>query len=182
MNFIKGLPYMPIRPYTDTERATLPHVISTSDVDRDPSIIDHVITDNESWFDAVADHGDGYIFEPFYETGNYWNHHHNIVIAANWHDTHQHIIADEIDPELTVQANLLKPSRRHFGEYTDYFLKPSADTIKRTFAATTQYARSGWVTGHILRHPQGSISGTQYASAQRTCRYGYHLLRRSCNR
>jgi hypothetical protein len=149
MNFINGLPNMPIRPYTDTEQATLPHVILTSDVDWDLSIIDHVITEDESWFDAVANNGDGYIFEPFDETGNYQNHHHNIVIAANLHDTHQHIIADEIDPELTVQANLLKPSRRNIGEYTDYFLKSSADTIKRTFSAATQYARSGWVTGHI---------------------------------
>ena len=46
MNFINGLPYMPIRPYTDTEWTTLPHAILTSDVDWDPSIIDHVITDD----------------------------------------------------------------------------------------------------------------------------------------
>jgi hypothetical protein len=149
LNFINGLPYMPIRPYTDTERMTLPHVILTSNVEWDPSTIDQIITDDESWFDAVADHGDGYVFQPFDEIGNYRNHHHNIIIAANWHDTHQHINADKIDPELTVQANLLKPCRRNFGKYTDYFLKSSANTIKRTFAATTQYARSGWVTGHI---------------------------------
>jgi len=35
-----GLPYLELRPYTDTEYETLPHVIMTSDVDWDPSILD----------------------------------------------------------------------------------------------------------------------------------------------
>jgi hypothetical protein len=61
MNFINGLPYMPIRPYTDTEHATLPRVILTSDVEWDPSISDQILTDDDTWFDAVADHGDGYL-------------------------------------------------------------------------------------------------------------------------
>ena len=149
LNFINGLPYMPIRPYTDTERATLPHVILTSDIEWDPSLSDQILTDDETWFDAVADHGDGYIFEPFDETGHYRNHSHTISVETNWHDMHEHLIVEEIDPAITVQANVLKPSSRNFGDYTNYFLQSSIDTIKRTFAATTQYARSGWITGHI---------------------------------
>jgi len=35
-----GLPYLNIRPYTDREFDTLPHVIMTSDNDWDPSVLD----------------------------------------------------------------------------------------------------------------------------------------------
>ncbi|MGL4350912.1 MAG: hypothetical protein ACRCT2_10180, partial [Plesiomonas shigelloides] len=35
-----GLPYLDIRPYTDSEFDTLPHVIMTSDDDWDPSVLD----------------------------------------------------------------------------------------------------------------------------------------------
>ena len=44
-----------MRPYTDTEWETLPHVIWTSDMDWDPSILDSTISDDERWFDAVSD-------------------------------------------------------------------------------------------------------------------------------
>jgi hypothetical protein len=156
LNFINGLPYMPIRPYTDSEREKLPHVILTSDVEWDPSIADHTLTDDETWFDAVSDQPDnGYKFQPFDERGNYRNHETVVtrttrtIIETNWHNTHQDIIADEIDPTFAANERLQKPSKRNFADYTDFFLKSSADTIKRTFEATTQYARSGWITGHI---------------------------------
>jgi hypothetical protein len=35
-----GLSYLDLRPFTDQEFQTLPHVIMTSDVDWDPSILD----------------------------------------------------------------------------------------------------------------------------------------------
>jgi hypothetical protein len=157
LNFINGLPYMPIRPYTDDECIKLPHVILTSDVEWDPTIADHTLTDDETWFDAISDApGEDFPFQPFNERGNYRNHStvvepkHHIVIETNLHDTHQELIADEIDPTFFTNANVQTPSVRNYGDYTDYFLKSPVDTIKRTFNATTPYARSGWITGHIF--------------------------------
>ena len=50
----QGLPYIDMRPYTDTEWDTLPHVIMTSDVDWDPAILDgeFPLTGQEPFFDA----------------------------------------------------------------------------------------------------------------------------------
>ena len=55
LNIRSGLPYMTIRPYTDTEWDSLPHVILTADTDWDPSVIDHEMEDGEEWFDAMQD-------------------------------------------------------------------------------------------------------------------------------
>ena len=46
LDFENGLPYLPMRPYTDTEWRTLPHVVFTSDVDWDPSSVDCKTSDD----------------------------------------------------------------------------------------------------------------------------------------
>lgn len=46
LNIRQGLPYMSIRPYTDSEWETLPHVILTTDVEWDPAILDYEQEDN----------------------------------------------------------------------------------------------------------------------------------------
>ena len=55
LNVRLGLPYMTIRPYTDSEWDNLPHLILTADVDWDPSILDCKQEDNEEWFNAMED-------------------------------------------------------------------------------------------------------------------------------
>jgi hypothetical protein len=40
LHFRQGLPYLDMRPYTDQEWSTLPHVVMTSNVDWDPAIMD----------------------------------------------------------------------------------------------------------------------------------------------
>ena len=49
-----GLSYLDLRPFTDQEFQTLPHVIMTSDVDWDPSILDgeYPLTGQEEFLDA----------------------------------------------------------------------------------------------------------------------------------
>ena len=51
-----GLSYLDLRPFSDHEWETLPHVIMTSDVDWDPSILDgeFPLTGEEEFFDASA--------------------------------------------------------------------------------------------------------------------------------
>jgi len=50
-----GLPYVALRPFTDEEWETLPHVILTGDADWDPGVLDHDLDDHETWFDAISD-------------------------------------------------------------------------------------------------------------------------------
>lgn len=45
--FKDALPYIHIRPFTDAEWDTVPHVVLTSDADWDPSILDHSLIDHE---------------------------------------------------------------------------------------------------------------------------------------
>jgi hypothetical protein len=49
-----GLPYLGMRPYTDVEYESLPHVILTSDVDWDPQVLDFDIDDKDDWCDAIS--------------------------------------------------------------------------------------------------------------------------------
>jgi hypothetical protein len=56
INAKDGLPYVQIRPYhTDEEWDTLLHVILTSDVDWDPTVLEHTLDDDDEWFNAVSD-------------------------------------------------------------------------------------------------------------------------------
>jgi hypothetical protein len=50
-----GLPYLGMRPYTDVEYESPPHVILTSDVDRNPRLLDFDIDDDDDWYDASSD-------------------------------------------------------------------------------------------------------------------------------
>ena len=43
LNFVHGLPYITIRPFTDQEWKTLPHVLWTWDYIWNPAIVDHDI-------------------------------------------------------------------------------------------------------------------------------------------
>ena len=55
LDICNGLPYIKIRPYTSKEWDTLPHVILTSDVDWDPSVLDYQHTDKDDWYEAVQE-------------------------------------------------------------------------------------------------------------------------------
>ena len=62
----QGLARLPIRPFTDTEWDSFPHVIMTNDVDWDPSVLDYA-HDDENWFDLVRDGVDTTIPQPDYD-------------------------------------------------------------------------------------------------------------------
>jgi hypothetical protein len=50
-----GLPYLGMRPYSDSEYDSLPHVILTSNIDWDPRVLDFDINGNNDWYDAISD-------------------------------------------------------------------------------------------------------------------------------
>ena len=61
MSIRNALPYMPLRPYTDSEWEKLPHVILTSDKDYDPTVLDcEGQVDNETHFDAQSSFPDAH--------------------------------------------------------------------------------------------------------------------------
>ena len=71
LDFHNGLPYMAIRPFTDQEYDTLPHVFLTQDLDWDPAILDTKISDNDEWYDAIEDEEELPRHSNFDEIGNF---------------------------------------------------------------------------------------------------------------
>jgi hypothetical protein len=76
-----------MRPYSDSEYDSLPHVILTSDVDWDPRVLDFDINDNDDWYDAISDnvnHAD--LFDAF---GNYKGREAELEVSSAdiWFDT-----------------------------------------------------------------------------------------------
>ena len=155
-----GLPYVSIRPFTDSEWDTLPHVVWTSDVDWDPSVLDCNIQDQESWFDAISDLEGGILHSPFDEFGNYAYR----SAALHSFDPGEHVLDDDDDlPDIVdhaiihhdeqqlifshehrIQCNKHTTTRKEpdYEALRPFFLHTTADVIKKTFLATTQYART----------------------------------------
>jgi hypothetical protein len=65
-----GLSYLQCRTYTDEEFEKLPHVIMTSDVTWEPSILDCTISSDDKWHNTVLDLGRS-TSNPFDEFGRY---------------------------------------------------------------------------------------------------------------
>jgi hypothetical protein len=69
-----GITCLNISPYTDHKFDTLPHVVLTSELEWDPSVLDHIFKEDEQWGEAPT-------FKPqFDEVGDYTQRivfHHN---------------------------------------------------------------------------------------------------------
>ena len=66
-----GLARMHMRPYTDQEWENLPHVFMTGEPEWNPSVLDHALTDDVQWYDAVTDLETDPTTNLFDEYGNY---------------------------------------------------------------------------------------------------------------
>jgi hypothetical protein len=80
INIFSGLPYVNMRPCTDAEWDSLPHVVWTGDSDWDPTILDHNLDDDEHWFDAISDLEARPFTNLFDEFGNY---HKCVLVVQN---------------------------------------------------------------------------------------------------
>ena len=143
-----------MRPYTDHEWDTLPHVIWTSDMDWDPSVLDQSLTDDENWFDAVSDLAETIIASPFDEYGNFTSR----EAELHFFDAGEEFVQDDDNLDDTVFSAILHANKHQrifqlhptsltkkppdYESLRPFFLNATADVIKRTFAATTQYART----------------------------------------
>jgi hypothetical protein len=70
---------MDIHPYTDAKWDMLPHVFLTSELEWDPSVLDHDHLDDDQWFDALSDIESNPNTNLFDEFGDY---HHRIVVQC----------------------------------------------------------------------------------------------------
>jgi hypothetical protein len=85
-----GLAHLSIRPYTDHEWENLPHVILTSELEWDPSVLDHDFKEDEQW-GAVPE-----LDSSFDEVGDYK---HRVIVQhlAYFHRQDGNLIDDVID-------------------------------------------------------------------------------------
>ena len=82
-----GLARLPIRPYTDHEWETLPHVFLTSETEWDPSVLDHAPPEDVAWGVTPGENVDSLVTgSPFDEFGEY--RHRVIVQYAGFFDRH----------------------------------------------------------------------------------------------
>ena len=168
LNIKNRLPYIPMCPYTDHEWDTLPHVLWTSDIDWDPSVLDVSLTDDMHWFDTVSDLAASTLSNPFDEYGDYKHREaelhsfdavadtssmdnttspsdvdpdHNMFHAI-LHAMHHHSTYSSTSPCLNINSKKLTTKPPNYDALRPFFLHASIDVIRRTFAATTQYART----------------------------------------
>ncbi len=132
LDFKSGLACLPLRPHTDKEWEQLPHVVLTSDVDWDPSVLDNTLTDDDEWLQAQADHPNGIVDSNIDEFGEF----------LSLQDQQDPPPDDTVvpDPEVFYQAHLheLTPSKPNLEKLQPHFAWQPLDTIKRTLEATTQ--------------------------------------------
>ena len=163
-----GLVRLNIRPYTDQEWDALPHVLMTSEIEWNPSSIDHNVTDDEQWYDAIDDLETDPTVNLFDEYGNYRRRVEvqqvevddtidQCIVSAH---QHENVAVEELQPQNAEiphhdepesddedVLNVSNDPREISKKEPDYaLLRPlfgwlSVDIIKSTFSATTQYAR-----------------------------------------
>jgi hypothetical protein len=84
-----GITRLTIRPYTDQEFDTLPHIILTSELEWDPSVLDHIFKEDEQWGEAPT------FKTQFDEVGDYTHRvilHHNTYFERQDGTTNNDII------------------------------------------------------------------------------------------
>jgi hypothetical protein len=162
-----GLTRLHIRPYTDHEFDTLPHVMMTTELEWDPSALDHEFTEDDQWgepptipssYDDVSEYKHRVAFQHHSYFQRQDGNSIDDVIDQCVYATHSSPSAYEFDNTLFYDAYdteiLDAPTTSHtlipkqtvkrepdFQKLRPMFGWLSTDIIQRTFKHTTQYAR-----------------------------------------
>ena len=110
MDLVHGLPYISIRPFTDTKWETLCHVTLTSDREWDPSIYDGSINvsnlpEDPDVLDAtVANRINAYSTSTSDSTAH--------PIQVNFHKTRLHVIQKDLCEEYATYPHITSPTLR----------------------------------------------------------------------
>ena len=147
-----------MRPYSDQEWDSLPHVILTADTDWDPSILDSEQEDNEEWFNAMEDLPRLTPDPLFDEYGDYRLTHviSQVVMSDPIIDK---IIITDLPSLYQLYSQEIKSREIDYEKYTSKFAWLPMDIIKKTFDATTQYYRT----------PMGTYLKKRYKSPFPAC-------------
>jgi hypothetical protein len=154
INIKSGLPYITMRPYTDAEWDSLPHIILTSDVDWDPCVIDNDLDNTNDWFEEQSDDITDNINPAFDEYGDF---RHCTII--NEHDVTKLIDDEYLDEHIINTEHIFyqADNREIIDRVIDYetycpmFAWLPKLTIQKTFENTTEYGRIPMST-HLKKH------------------------------
>ena len=149
-----GLAYLKMRPYTDDEFRDLPHVHFTSDVDWDPNILDHEISNNDKWYDQQDDVDEIPDKSDFDIVGDYKKlNESEMAFSVDNHflQRAKELIPEELDMDLIVNEHEMHKSSPDYKSFARFFPGLSEEAIKKTFDATTRYARRGLQPGMNLQ-------------------------------
>eukprot|EP00934_Nitzschia_sp_Nitz4_P009388 Nitzschia sp. Nitz4//scaffold547_size3361//334//3245//NITZ4_009269-RA/size3361-snap-gene-0.1-mRNA-1//-1//CDS//3329554282//9378//frame0 len=154
LDIVHGLAYLPIRPYTDHEWNTLPHVVMTSDVEWDPSIHDQTISDDQRWYDKISD---PIPTGPFDLTGNYRFTSNLDTDTTEQLDSQDRVsirsvYLSTIQEHQVFDRSALAEQHPDAAALRPYFLYQDPGLISRTFKATTRYARTTPMGRPVLHH------------------------------
>ena len=140
LNIKSGLPYMPMRPYTDSEWDTLPHVILTADSDWDPTVLDNDLADDDEWFDAVSDMPEDPVNTPFDQFGDY-RHTHIVTEAFLSNSILDNSLIMDLPTLYQAHERRIQPKDPDYEALCPNFGWLPTDVIKQTFQNSTQFAR-----------------------------------------
>ena len=149
LDIIDGLAYLQVRPYTDTEFSTLPHVIMTSDASWDPKSLDCTISTDNRWHDSIRQF-ESNTSSPFDEFGRYK---HREEQDSNHHclrDVNQHQLRTNQHQQM-VNNTTVSPNEPDYDSLRKFFLWCTSDRVRRTYENTTQYGRRRTELGPTIR-------------------------------
>ncbi|KAG7338517.1 reverse transcriptase RNA-dependent DNA polymerase [Nitzschia inconspicua] len=147
---VHGLPLVRMRPPTDKEFNTLPHIVMTSDSTWDPSVLDfdHEEEDDQ-WFDAI-EHQEAHPYSKLFD--EYGNYRRRVTIKLSdtlcrpSTDPQEHLIDQCIVHANCERELFFFDAQSHSINETSPLVAPSTP---RTLQHTTQLART--TTGTLLK-------------------------------
>jgi hypothetical protein len=168
-----GLPRLDIRPHTDHDFATLPRVYLTSELEWDPTVLDHQYHDSSEWGDDAAS-AHGTLYNSRYdEFGKYRQRVHvnhlpyfsrqdGTTLDDNIDQCVLTALHSTNDPSIACDAHILSKKDLEFVQLCPFF-GWSPDIINKTFTQTTQYARlpTGTTLKRTFKSPTTALNVTR---------------------
>ena len=133
---------------TDEEYDVLPHVVLTSNMDWDTAVVDNEL-DLDEWLDARMEGGDlpgpnSYSDYQFDQQGYYMHQVYRAHFFAAYQDLPMESyddIVDATDMKYIIKPHEVTSQDPHFESLRPNFAWAPIKVIKRTFDATTRWAR-----------------------------------------
>jgi hypothetical protein len=188
LTFKDGLARLDIRPHTDDEFETLPHVFLTSELEWDPTVMDHEFTDDSQWGDDAPAKSSILTNDSYDEFGQYRYrvqvNQHCYFARLDGFDINDHIdrcvfaahatptfstaptlsasTDDALRTDITMVPKATSKKEPDYEQLRPFFGWLSPDIIKHTFMHTTQYARlpTGTTLKRAFKSPNPALNVT----------------------